>query len=398
MNQPVFNSAAISKVIAQERRRQRAERKAAFGTMNPHQMRQAINKGLIDPFDAVTWGTNEQGMQFTLQDIQQFGNAKKRVQRTFSPKQGATIVQLMSASLQGDIDRANSQIRTCNIHKINGGVIHLHVSPSGVTPSAPPFYGVKVRLDDWNDNLLSTHDYSDAVRQALRGRVSIDCTCGRYQYWFRYVATAAKVALAPYEKDFPKIRNPKLVGMCCKHQLKALKFLLSPTVARFLETKMAGQASSNGFLGEPKNQVITQAERKQLARARPRAIDRAMYEDQFKKAQAAAKKYKQKTSGSKQDRAYVKALEKEKAALIKKLKEAERKLTTQRQKAKSALKTKLTPKSNGNAGDDALKLSLKREIDTAKRYGGKRDEAIRFFAKSNEITLAKAKELAKGIK
>ncbi len=394
-----FSSASISKAIAAERKKQRIARQSAFGTLNPEQMRRALLKGEIDPFDAVTWGTNEKGHQFTLEDIQMFGHARQRVQKSWSPTQGAPIVQLLASSLADDIERSNAQIRSSTMIAINGATLHFNVPSSGTSPGAPASYGVRVRLEEWNDNLISHADYKDAVRRSLRGRVSIDCTCGRYQYWFRYVATAAKVALKPFEKDFPKIRNPKLVGMCCKHQLKTLKVLLTPTLAKFLEKKMAEQAGATGFLGDTKHKALTKKDMEQVSKARPRAIDQTKYQDQLKKLQAAAKTYKKKTASQKKDLEYIAELKKQKADVVAQLRKAERALEKQKVSARIALEKQINkPKPGGKTGNDTLKIGLKRELDSAKEYGGQRSQAIRFFAKKSGITLAKAKELAKGIK
>ncbi len=393
-----FSSSVIAKTIAQERRSQKVARKAAVGTLNPDQMRRALLKGEIDPFSAVLWGTNAKGNLFSLQDIQGFGDARKKVQKTFKPKQGAPIVQLLAASLHEDVQLSNQQIRNPNLFAINGGVLHFNVPSSGATPGAPPYYGVRIRLDEWNDQLINTTDYKESVRAALRGHVSIDCTCGRYQYWFRYVATAAKVALTPFEKDFPKIRNPKLLGMCCKHQLKTLKTLLSPTVAKFLENKMSKQATAVGFAGESKHQTLSQKEMAQVAKARPRAIDQAKYKDQLKKLENASRVYKKKTKGEQKDRDYIKQLEREKAKIVAQLKKANGDLERQKAAARASAKQQINkPKPKPDAGNEVLIAGLKREIGNAKRYGGKRSDAIRFFAQERGISIDKANELARSI-
>lgn len=48
------------------------------------------------------------------------------------------------------------------------------------------------------------------------------CNDPSYKYYFQYWATQEKEALYP-EKRFPRIRNPKKKGTCCKHLLAVFK-------------------------------------------------------------------------------------------------------------------------------------------------------------------------------
>jgi hypothetical protein len=391
------SSREIGKQIAQERRNQAEARRHAVGTLDPKQMRKALLKGQIDPFEAVLWGTGADGSPFTLQDIQKFGSARKRVEKTFKPTQGAPAIKLMAASLYDDIMRSNSEIRGGGLHQITGAVLHFNIPSSGNTRGAPPFYGVRIRLDEWNSNLTSYADYKDAVKASVKGNVSIDCTCGRYQYYFRYVATAANVAMKPFEKDFPKITNPKLQGMCCKHQLRALKLMGTPTYSKLLEKQMEKQAGGVGFLGDAKAAPLSKKDMAALKKARPSALNHDRLQKSLKAFEATQKAYKNKTSGNKRDTEYVKAMEAEKRKLKAMLTKAKNDNKKQQEKIKELVRgRKVAPTSS--LGDSALKAKLRTEIATAKRYNSSRDDAIQFFATDNKISLAKALALSKSIK
>ncbi len=70
-------------------------------------------------------------------------------------------------------------------------------------------------------------------------KLSFDCSCERHRYFFRYVATIGGFAAGRKETGYPKIRNPRLMGVACKHVLRVMTELESSnTVLRFLEKHM----------------------------------------------------------------------------------------------------------------------------------------------------------------
>jgi len=393
----MLSSREIARQVAQERRNQAEARRHAIGTLDPKQMRKALLNGQIDPYDAVLWGSGADGSPFTLQDIQQFGAAKKRVERSFKATAGAPIIKLLASSLHDDVMRANTQIRGGGLHQVTGAVLHFNIPSSGQTRGAPAFYGVRIRLDSWNNHLTSYSDYKDAVRESVKGNVSIDCNCGQFQYKYRYVATAANVSLRPYEKDFPKIKNPNLHGMCCKHLIKALSLVRTPTYAKLLEKQMEKQSSSVGFLGDTKATSLSKKDMATLKKARPSALNYDRLQKSLKATEKAQQAYKRKTSGNKRDIDYLKAVDAAKRKIKAKLKQAELLNKKQAAQIKKLLnEKKAAPVSS--KGDTELKAKLRTEIEQAKRYSSSRDDAIKFFAADNKISLAKASALAKSIK
>lgn len=55
-----------------------------------------------------------------------------------------------------------------------------------------------------------------------RENVRFDCDCGRHRYWYRYLATIGNYNSGRAETGYPKIRNPNLAGMACKHVLRVM--------------------------------------------------------------------------------------------------------------------------------------------------------------------------------
>lgn len=70
-------------------------------------------------------------------------------------------------------------------------------------------------------------------------KLSFDCDCGRHRYFLRYVATIGGFAAGGRNGGFPKIRNPGLKGVACKHVLRVMTEIESSNaVLHFLEKYM----------------------------------------------------------------------------------------------------------------------------------------------------------------
>lgn len=71
-------------------------------------------------------------------------------------------------------------------------------------------------------------------------KLAFDCDCGRHRYFLRYVATIGGFAAGRPEMGYPKIRNPGLQGVACKHVLRVMSELESSNlVLNFLTGHLA---------------------------------------------------------------------------------------------------------------------------------------------------------------
>jgi len=61
-----------------------------------------------------------------------------------------------------------------------------------------------------------------AALRLRRGILKFDCDCGRHRYWFRYISTIGGYNAGRAETGFPKIRNPNLKGIACKHVIRVM--------------------------------------------------------------------------------------------------------------------------------------------------------------------------------
>lgn len=71
---------------------------------------------------------------------------------------------------------------------------------------------------------------SDPRKSALRlrkGPLKFDCDCEAHRYWFRYISTIGGFNAGRAENGYPKIRNPKLQGLACKHVVRVMADILT---------------------------------------------------------------------------------------------------------------------------------------------------------------------------
>lgn len=66
------------------------------------------------------------------------------------------------------------------------------------------------------------HSAYIAAGRLRKEPIRFDCDCGRHRYWFRYIATIGRYNAGRSETGYPKIRNPKLYGVACKHVLRVM--------------------------------------------------------------------------------------------------------------------------------------------------------------------------------
>lgn len=282
---------------------QAKNRRSAKRTLTPHTL-SAKTKS-----DIAKLGAKQDGTPFTVDDLKAFAADRDNFKKKYDSKtDGITYAQIVSGSRSIDIKRANNQVNDgsgitkARLNAIKNNEIIVRVKASD--KSLHDEHMVKLRFDEWADYLHNppANDYQKAVKSVCKGRISIACDCGRHQYWYRYLATMGRYAIAPpSEFSFPKIRNPNLKGIACKHVLKAVVMVQSAAWQRLLAKQMEIQAKKIGYGDDRKlHHTLTADEAKAAARNRSTVInkskvDKAALRDfnRYKKSQEAlAKKIK----------------------------------------------------------------------------------------------------------
>lgn len=179
----------------------------------------------------------------THEDLKTFQANARALGKAF--KGGITAKQIIDRSLKVDRDRANEQIRVAVIRQFGGGKVHF------VTNAGPDSdvhrHHVLIDFADFEAGVASPAKPDAAAKFLTEGKIRCSCDCGRWTFWYSYIATIGKFNAGLQQLHFPKIRNPHLVGVSCKHLLRVLQQLQSPyvrgAVAKMIEQGRRGEAA-----------------------------------------------------------------------------------------------------------------------------------------------------------
>lgn len=169
----------------------------------------------------------------TLADLEMFQRNIQTIGTLY--KGGITIPQIISLSRGDDIDRANREIHTAMPVSRRAGSV-MFVTNSG-PKSDKPSHVVNIEFLAFDSIVLDPKkEKATTIKNRLaNGKVKIECDCGRFTYWYRYIATLGNFVHGRKEAGFPKERNPDLTGIACKHILRTVQFVRSPLGQQYLK-------------------------------------------------------------------------------------------------------------------------------------------------------------------
>ncbi len=213
-------------------------------------------------------------------------------------KKGITIQNIVNLSLQDDIDRANEQIYMAVPLSRKSGLVHFltNAGPNSKVQN----HHVEVEFSNFNSVVfdIKKEAVSTVKNRIANGKIKFECDCERHTFWFRYMATIGGYGLGRQEGGFPKVRNPHLSGVACKHVLRVVHWILSPAGIQYLKkqveverTKQVGARykQSNAKVKDQLNQQMTDLESGKAKPITPN-IQKAEQE-MMRRANKVAKKY-----------------------------------------------------------------------------------------------------------
>lgn len=198
-------------------------------------------QGEYDAYRALKTTLGGEPVNITIDHIRAFQHNIRTVKNKF--KAGIRARQVIDLSLKDDIKRSNEQIRmavpvTAGKEPGTGGGSLVRFMTNAGPDSDVTRHHVLVNFMDFSQ-IASSGAHGDARKSADKLRkqpLKIECTCGRWRFWFRYIATIGGFNAGRDETGFPKIRNPGLSGVACKHILRVMHEVeSSPSVLTFLE-------------------------------------------------------------------------------------------------------------------------------------------------------------------
>lgn len=230
-----------------------AQREQASNILNPTEVSGEYDAGRM-------LSTTLGGVQrpITRDDLAAFRQNVKTVGKRY--RGGITAKAVIDMSLTEDRERANRQIHAAVPYQVAAGRIHFMTNAG--PDSDVTRHHVHLNLLNYSAAVSSPSKVSDMARLLTTGPLEFDCDCGRHRYWYRYIATIGRYNAGRPEVGYPKIRNPQLVGVACKHVLRVMQQLQSAQVRGLLE-KMIDQARQRG---QAPSKVLTKAEAEEIAK------------------------------------------------------------------------------------------------------------------------------------
>jgi len=247
----------------------------------------------------------------TTEDLKQFRNRIGQLKRRSTlqkMKGGIRVAQIIKLSDKspnmfggvaeyGDIERSNAQIKKAVPASSNKGLMRFITNAGGTTPNVTRHH-VNIRFMSYGQAVSMPADKPNSRKIAkwlANEPIRFECDCGRHKYWFRYIAGVGGWGEGRIETGFPKIRNPKLMGVACKHVLR---------VARELMTSRNVHNHIDKMIRSDKGMTRTkQAEAKKLQKSQkiPKLIDPKKAHEFNKKLHGAIKKSMKKHTPKKQE-------------------------------------------------------------------------------------------------
>ena len=181
---------------------------------------------------------------------------------------GITVEQVIAFSRQEDIDRSNQQIHVAHPVRRKGGLVHFLTNAS--KDSKVTYHHVNVEFQAFTALSLSTEKVKTTTVQnrLSKGKVKFECDCGRFTYWYRYINTLGGTVLGRQEGGFPKIKNPNLTGIACKHILRVMHYIKSAHGRRYLEQALENDRTKQvGVRYQHNKQDLAQNIAEQMVRA-----------------------------------------------------------------------------------------------------------------------------------
>lgn len=235
--------------------------------------------------------------QLTRQDLDRFKKKVADLQKDLTANKilgGITPNAIISRSRAVDIRRAEQEIHAIQAVKFDkNGVMTFRTNASkkyGATHHIVQvqFLNFQAALNAGSLNVKFLDGY-------LKSAVKFNCDCGRHRFWYRYIATVGGFAFGQPETAFPKIRNPELTGLACKHVVRVMHTLArKPTSLR-----QAAKLHIERFRKDP-NQAAKTLTKKQADNAKITAKQgakiRQSHEKMASEIQAAIQEKLQKTT------------------------------------------------------------------------------------------------------
>lgn len=259
--QPPFRNAFATSAQAQKDSRDRLRAGIEQRQRSPIILDPNDVSGDYDANRALLTTLGGQVRPITYADIKEFQHTIAALGKRF--KGGITAKQVIDLSMPGPRARANSQIRTAFPTVNRGGRVMFQTNAG--PGSTHKFHTVVVEFMNYEACVTSPVPAQKIVKELVLGKIKIDCGCEDFRYRLRYIATKGNFAAGPwFEGGYPKLTNPLLLGVGCKHILRVMQVITASAAFTGFATKMIERGRQTVLR---KKQVVKVADAEKFLRA-----------------------------------------------------------------------------------------------------------------------------------
>jgi len=156
----------------------------------------------------------------TTEDLHVFKRAVSKLQADRKNIGGILAKEVVAQSTPIDLARSKDEINHAVPFRFAAGNVSFQTSAS--RKYAATRHIVQVELSGWSQAVGSPATTLAAAKTATEQPVRFECDCGRHTFFYRYIATIGGWNHGRVETGFPKIKNPTLSGVACKHVLRVM--------------------------------------------------------------------------------------------------------------------------------------------------------------------------------
>lgn len=220
------SAAAVKQAKRQRGRAKNVLNLSAVLEMPPTLAEAALNE--------INLNTREIVSQLTPEDLQRFAAKVGTLKQQYGSQGisgGITPRAVIDRSRRIDLQRCQHEIHSVlAVRQQADGVVVFRTNASAQSKDSR--HMVTVQFLDFQAAINGGRLTNSLADRVLKGAVRFDCDCGRHRFWYRYIATVGGFAYGTPETGFPKVRNPELTGLGCKHVLRVMHSLQSTMMFR----------------------------------------------------------------------------------------------------------------------------------------------------------------------
>lgn len=266
----ISGSATEAKQLAKEDLFRRKKDKAKI--LKPSEVR-----GEYDAHRMLMTTLGGEKREITSEDLATFRQNTQIAGRKFVG--GITTRKVIDLSLPIDRERARKEISWANPtyaqKNIKGNLFVRFLTDASQKYDASRHH-VTVEFLGYQTAIVSgAHEPIRATRTMMKEQIKFDCDCGRHTFWYRYISTIGNFNSGRDETGFPKIRNPHLNGVACKHVLRVMAEIEGNSyVLAFLTRAIENGRKKEGAKTVANQKKATEQIKKQAGRSSHRIDDR----------------------------------------------------------------------------------------------------------------------------